>query len=372
MNDDHEQIGQKSIWIIQPYVPTYRVAFFEHLADRLRRQGIDLHVAAGSPTGEQAERGDSVRPDWLVPIATRKIGPAVLSLAWPHYRHSEAVIFPHQGTWLELNVLLFFRRFIFRSGRVGVWGHIASYIADANCLDAAIERWQLRRTDRVLAYTDGGAEYARAVGLDQSQITVLANSIDTGELEAALDSIESEEVKQFQFRFDLDPKSTVAYIGGLDKSKRVDILVEALEDLWDEDPSIRVLIGGRGADSGLLEFAEKRGQVILLGYVGPREKALIARTARLLVNPGRVGLIAVDALLMGLPIVTASRKYHAPEIEYLTEGETLFFSAETGLDLARTICSLLREPPSKSAVQKLPTLDNFVSNYVRAVEEILR
>jgi hypothetical protein len=41
--------------------------------------------------------------------------------------------------------------------------------------------------------------------------------------------------------------------------------------------------------------------------------------------PGRVGLVAVDALALGLPVLTTHFPFHAPELEYLVEGRSVHF-----------------------------------------------
>ena len=48
------------VWIVQPYVPNYRVPFFEGLSTALRESGIILKVVAGQPDAVQAKRGDSI------------------------------------------------------------------------------------------------------------------------------------------------------------------------------------------------------------------------------------------------------------------------------------------------------------------------
>jgi glycosyltransferase involved in cell wall biosynthesis len=93
--------------------------------------------------------------------------------------------------------------------------------------------------------------------------------------------------------------------------------------MWTIDPLARLVVGGRGSDESLLHAAAQRGQVTMLGYAGPAEKALIASVASALVMSGRIGLVAVEALAMRLPFVTTTWRYHAPEVEYLTEGITV-------------------------------------------------
>ena len=54
-----------------------------------------------------------------------------------------------------------------------------------------------------------------------------------------------------------------------------------------------------------------------VGRAGDGEKRLLGATASLLMNPGRVGLVAVDSFALGLPIATTEWQLHAPEFDYL-------------------------------------------------------
>lgn len=360
---------RRSVLIVQPYVPAYRVALFEQLRDRLDDEGIDLRVAAGTPDGEQAARGDSTAPEWLTSLRARRAGPLILTRSGGELGDAAGVVFPLMGTWGELNQRLLLRKLGARR-RVGVWGHAAPFVARANPADAAVERWQMRNADRVFTYTPAGADFAVSAGTSRDRITVLMNTIDTTALEEACAQVSAADLEQFRARYGLAAGAVVAYVGGLDESKRIDALVEALDGLWVTRPDVRVLIGGQGAQSPMLQPAVQRGQAIMLGYVGAQEKALMARAASVLLNPGRVGLIAVDALVMGLPLVTLRSDFHAPEIAYLEEGVSLH-TTSSAAELAPLVLSVLASH-GLPETHTYPRLPDMVERFASGLSEMLR
>ncbi|WP_255222392.1 glycosyltransferase family 4 protein [Smaragdicoccus niigatensis] len=356
---------------MQPYLPRYRLQFFEQVASRLLELGIHVHVAAGDPESSQAQRGDAENPDWLVRLRSRKLGPAVMTRSWSLVRDADAVIYPHMGSWIELNRALLSRAHS-RSPKIGVWGHIASYVSDANPVDALIERWQLRRADHVFAYTEGGANYAHRVGVQPNQLTVLNNTVDTSTLRKAIAELSVDQVSAFVADHDLTEGKTIAYIGGLDASKRIDLLASALDELWNLDPAVKVLICGKGELAPLFTASTARGQSVLLGYVGDLEKALISRAASLIVNPGRIGLIAVEALTMSLPVVTTQFAAHAPEVEYLVDGQSLF-KADTSdpREFAKFILDRMIAAPQPQPNESVPDLSAMVDSFCRGAVQLL-
>lgn len=353
------------LWIVQPYVPAYRIPFFERLGEALSRSGIDIKVVAGVPGRIQARRGDAVAPPWLTranPLVVSAFGRSLtLTRTRAHWRSADAVIVPHMGSSVDALSALSRKAQL----RVGVWGHIASYTGPSHPVDRMIEKWQLRRSDQVFAYTPGGADYARSVGVPDQRITTVMNAIDTDELKASLDRVSPFDEDEYRTRLGLQHRRIFSYIGGLDESKRIDYLIGVLDELCLIDPDIHLLVAGRGESENLLADAERRGQVTMLGHVSGREKALTLRVSEALVCPGRVGLVAVDALVANVPVVTAAGSLHAPEIEYLEEGSSLFTISGGPKEFAR---SLAKPRGSRDGRERsYPTLDAMVQNFSRGV-----
>lgn len=355
----------RTVDIVQPYVPSYRVPFFELLTNELIARGVALRIFAGTPDTAQAKRGDAQIPTWMRRVPAFRVGAfgrhVTLSTSYRHWRKSDAVIVPHMGSSVDA-----FAGSVLRSNRrLGLWGHIAPYTAPAHPLDTAIERWQLLRADHVFAYTPGGASYALDVGVPSSRVTTVMNSIDTTDLTANLAALSPPENQDLNPRF--------AYVGALDASKRVGFLSAALDIVWERAPHIQFDIGGAGAQSSILTDAESRGQVKLWGHVDSARKAEILSRARGIVSPGRIGLIAVDALASRRPLLTTNWPYHAPEFEYLKNGTSVFVSDDNPHAFATMITKFAQEPSAKADSQDwaFPTLQDMVSNFVMGVQKML-
>lgn len=356
----------KRLAILQPYVPKYRVAFFEGLIRSLADVGIECRVLAGKPRGAQGRRGDAAVADWIVQIPYREIMLGARSLkvagAARHLRGVDACIVGHVGTSWDTNKAVL--NGMMGGVRVGVWGHIKSYVNQANPLDAAIERWQLRHAHHVFAYTPGGAAYAVQSGVPETSITTVMNTVPTDQLVAARSSLTSADVEDFRVQNGLSGRPVLGYIGALDQSKKVDLLASALDILWREEPQVRVLVAGRGVLEGLLATAVERGQAIMLGYADAGTKARVAAVSHALLNPGRIGLVAVDALVLGRPILTTRDTFNGPEAEYLSEGESLF-SSEMSAD---AYALLARNAVHGDPIQhdwNYPVMSGMIANFTR-------
>lgn len=358
--------------IVQQYVPRYRVPFFEGLVRKLAAEGIECRVLAGQPSGAQKHRGDAAVADWIVEIPYREIFLGGRSLKFGgvgrHLRGSEAVIVGHIGTSWDTNREIL--NGMMGRVRIGLWGHIRSYVNKANPLDAAVERWQLRHAHHVFAYTPGGADYAAQCGVPEMSITTVMNTVPTDQLVAARDSLAPADVDEFRAQHGLSDGPVLGYIGALDQSKKVDLLAAALDVLWREDRSVRVLVAGRGVLEGLLAPAAERGQVILLGYADADLKARVAAVSRALLNPGRIGLVSVDALVLGRPILTTRYPFHAPEFEYLREGESLFVS-DMNPDAFAHLALNAAHGLDVQGNWAFPTMPDMVENFARGCRSLL-
>lgn len=366
----------KKLFIIQHYVPEYRAPFFDALTDRLGSEyGIECQVLAGSPEGAQGSRGDAVvDAPWLIKAGFRTLGlgdrSIHLGVSSRHWKKADGVIVGLMGSSLNAYQALAARQV--KGLRVGVWGHIKQYVNPGNPIDLAVERALMRHSDHVFAYTPGGTRYALEAGVDESMITTVMNSVPTDRLIAERDAITSSDVDDFRSRLGIEPNAPLlGVIGGIDSSKRIEFLADALDLLYQIDPTVRVVVCGKGNQEQLLSVAEARSQVVSVGYAGPRIKSLVAASSRALLNPGRIGLIAVDALVLGVPILTTRWQFHAPEVEYLTEGLSMHTSADTVQDFVHEILRTIEAPPKELRGLPFPTLGGMVDNFCRGVGRMM-
>jgi glycosyltransferase involved in cell wall biosynthesis len=227
------------------------------------------------------------------------------------------------------------------------------------------------RSDHILTYTSGGRERLIDLGIDDFKVTAVMNTIDTRVIQSAIDSLQETELTDFLLEHNLNRGTTfLSFIGALDQTKRIRFIAEILDVLWRINPEIKILVGGSGPDRHLLNESVARGQTIYLGRVGPHEKAIISKLASCIVNPGNTGLLAVDALVMGIPIVGTST-LSSPEKDYLAEGQSFYTLPNNSERFAQELnrLAISRELPRFAAAT--PSLKNFVNNFSAAIREQL-
>ncbi len=321
-----------------------------------------------------AARGDSsgLTP-WIRTYNLRNlaIGRRHLSLssAFSHWRSADGVIAPvqgsHLGTW----------RALWRRGgrRVGLWGHIDNYVSPPNPVDVRLEQWQLRHADHVFSYTPTGSAFAIRQGAESSRVTTVMNTFDTTELTRHLASIGQEEHQAWLSTHSIAPGPVVAYLGALDSTKRIDFLRDALDELWRRRPDVQVLVAGRGSQEHFLDRAAARSQVKLLGNADSRMKAHMSLRSAALISAGRIGLVAVDALAMRLPLIAAPFDFSAPETEYLVEGRDMFTTGPSVTDFTDTVIATADRGVAAfedRTPSPFPTIDEMVSNFAEGVVEM--
>lgn len=333
------------ILIVQPYIPAYRVPFFMDLTRRLERVGVETVIAAGDADPQQSQRRDSAAlpnlaklPEWRLALGGRSVvfrsvekllGGVGLVVLEQARRNTEA-----------------YRLLLKPRGRgfpIALWGHGATQSRSTSRTEDLLLDMLTRRSDWFFAYTDAGARHVRQLGFPGERVTVVRNSTDVTSLRLARAAIGDAEIQEMSRRYGLTPGRTGLYVGGLDSSKRISFLLEAVDRVRQHLPGFRLLVAGRGPEEHLVRGAEARGTARWLKHVTGGELALAGAAADVLLIPGRVGLVAVDSFALGIPILTTDWPYHAPEFEYLTPGQDSVVTPDSIECYADAIVNLLRD-----------------------------
>jgi glycosyltransferase involved in cell wall biosynthesis len=361
--------------ITQPYVPEYRVPLFENLRKALNAEGVELRVFFGL-TREDEEvvrsRGNSAVPDWAERVRLRTLrvprGPLLryreLPTGWDKALLLTEMQAANGNAW---------------TARVGnrpflTIGHGKGYTSRESRLSVSLETWLNRGARHVLTYMPSGrAEVVRRTGMDPDSVSTFYNSTDTRRLRAALDDQTAGTIAAFRAQHGLPDNAQVAlYVGALTEYKRIDLLTAAARIVLRNNPLAWLVVAGDGPEmAAVKKLTSSSGRVIALGHSGPVTFAAAAKLARLVVNPGRVGLVAVDALAMKLPVLTTQGAPDAPEIEYLVEEESVFHSSPTAEGLAHKWQEILGKPLPDVAPE-IPSVERSALLIAEAVISVRR
>jgi len=334
--------------IIQPYIPQYRAPFFRLLREVLADSNVELALAAPRVPLRDRSRGDDASDasidfrleEQRISLGSRALnfrrtGP-VLASCQPGFVILEQAI-RNAETWsLTLNKL----------GKdkpaVALWGQGRSYSTHQSPVESRLKQWLTQRASWFFAYTHAGAEHVIEQGFPRERATVVWNSTDTRQLHADLSAVNTSDMDRFRMERNLVPGRTGIFLGGLDGRKGIALLLDVARTVAQQIPGFRLLIGGDGELAGFVRDRQRSGEPLeYLGRLDGHEKALALSVSDLALIPEWVGLVAVDALVAGVPIVTTHHHSHSPEIEYLVEGETVVLAAHSESDMAREVIHLI-------------------------------
>ncbi|MEZ0092395.1 glycosyltransferase family 4 protein [Streptacidiphilus sp. EB129] len=332
--------------VVQPYVPHYRVPFFERLATELRSHEVDLTVAHGEPSAALAARDDAAALDGAHLLRQTSFRMGRRTLFWRHLSElasrADAVVLEQALHNLDAYPLLINPR---SAPAVALWGHGRTYNKASGVLTRTLNRRLTHRADWFFAYTQGGADHLAAGGFPSERITVVRNSTDTAPLREALAAVTPEQVERFASDHGVVPERTALFLGSLDESKRIPYLLEAVQHTARLLPGFTLLVAGDGPQRPLVESAAARHkELVYLGPVFGRERALLGAVAQLMLMPGLVGLCAVDSFALATPMVTTHWPYHGPEFEYLEHGRNSLIVAGGPERYAEEVVHALSRP----------------------------
>ena len=346
--------------VIHPFVQSYRRELYQQVHDRLADRGVEFVVVANPPAPRLAMRDDSIDAPWTqtVPcrwlrVAGRDVGHR--SLQGLGLGASDHVIVEQAIKNLEtLPLLLSPRR---STPHVAMWGHGRSFSTHQGPVLAAAKSWLTRRAEWFFAYTPEGARYVVDHGFPGDRVTVVWNTIDTAGLRRELDDLASEsgraELEAFRVQHGLTPGRTALFLGGVDEAKGIDFLLTAARVAAEQLPGFVLLVGGAGSAMASVEQAQAEGlPVRALGRVEGRRKAIALAAADVLAIPRWIGLVAVDSLVAGRPIVSTEHPSHSPERAYLEAGRTAVFAAPDTEAYATALTSLLVDSRRLQAMQE--------------------
>lgn len=345
----------RRVAIIHPWMPQYRIAFFTELKENLIKQGVDLDIFYGTTPPEWDARQDNVHPTIAKNLNTQfiKIGKrniSIKSLALLRDQRYDLIILEQAIRNIETYQLLLNRG---TREKIAFWGHGKTYTKSKNMLEEKFKYKLTKMGVWFFGYTEEGVDTMVAEGFSASRTTVVQNSIDTTELSEHLDAVSQSEIDSFTSKHDLTRGHTALHLGGIDSAKRIEFLLEAGALISKSDPHFRLVFVGAGDQADVVDrWQEDTHWVQRIGPTFGMNKAIALKSSDFMLNPGRVGLIAVDSLTSGRPIVTTQWPYHAPEISYLKNQYTMIQTANTVEAVAAEVRHLIQSPNILTQLQR--------------------
>lgn len=369
--------AKPSVLLVQPYIPAYREQLFVGLKQTLAEIGIQFTVAAALPRGTDAMRRDDrtrqvadyVLSERRLPffgksLKYRSLKSAMNKAAPTHIIAEQAVS--------NIETLVLLSKTSPRSvPRIGLWGQGSSYSASPSVGTTRLKRHVTMKADWFFAYTESSAQRIEKYGFPSNRVTVLNNSVDTAQLFRDLASVTSDARSAFMIENGLHEGKVALFLGGIDERKGIPFLLDAARRASELLPGFTLLIGGAGSMGHLVREEQANGAPVrYLGRLEGRKKALALSSSSLLMIPEWVGLVAVDSLAAGRPIITTNHPSHSPEFEYLVDGENSMIVDHDVEKYARSVLHLLLDSQRLGAMQmkarqgaEALSIDNMIERF---------
>ena len=347
------QNKRRRVLIVQRRMTSYRVPLFDCMRAQLDRAGIELCVVYGDGTAEEQQKHDSALLPWGVHVPCTYWFRG--RLCWQNVR------VPARGADLivvtQENKLLFNYVLGITPGKhMAFWGHGKNFQAKKpDSLRERMKRWWMTRADWWFAYTQLSADVIiKDAGFASERVTVLNNSIDTHALSEDLAAITLDDLQSARTRFGIAAGPIGIMVASLHADKQIDFLISAARAIRAAVPDFQLLIVGDGPERGKILRAireEPQSWIRWLGARDGRDKASLLKMARVVLNPGMVGLGILDAFVAELPMVTSTAGQHSPEIAYLENGINGLMVRGDVAVYAAAVVALLNDPVLYATLQ---------------------
>ncbi len=311
------------------WLPHYRTAFHVGLRDTLAARDITYELSVSQPEARFRGRQDQSTLNWA-----RRRNRRFLRLGGV-----EAIVDPIVSRRkvdllvVELQAKILTAPLQLLASRLGLGPPVVFFGHGSvdRTPSSAAARWYKRTLASAargwLVYTDQGADDLVAYGVDRSTIAVVRNTVDVAELASSYERRDALATAVDE-RLGLSDGPLLLHIGGLESSKRPDLVCEVYDRALRDLPDLQLVIAGAGPEAGTCEAwaADRPGAHYLPPQFGEEKSALFHR-ADLLLHPGKIGLIVIDSFAAGVPIVGARGQMQAPEFDYLDD-DTAFIADE--------------------------------------------
>jgi glycosyltransferase involved in cell wall biosynthesis len=330
------------------------------LAGYLSDQGWESHVVAleGHGAGPLADIAAAQGLTAEAFISSGRLGllPMALKLRRLLARYPGAIVHAHG---YKADILL---SWMGAQRRLGCLATCHNWISETRKLKLfeALDKRALRHFDRVVAVSAPIARELLRAGVSAQRVSVIPNGI-------SVPAVEDGDRVSVRAEFGVLPGGKlIVQIGRLARSKRIDLLLQAVSKLPD-DPQTHVLLAGEGEQREFLaQVAKRYGLERRVHFCGYRRDVgrLLAEADLMALSSELEGLpiVILEAMATGCPIVT-TRVGAIPDV--LTDGHDAWIVPASDPDALRRAISEVFERPEVATSRAVNARTRYLRLYSR-------
>lgn len=194
-----------------------------------------------------------------------------------------------------------------------------------------------RHVDAVFTYSSQGERYFLEEGVDESRVFKAINVIDTTE---KIEKVKKQGVVEKESGFN------IAFVGAMTKVKNLEVLVDAVRDLFTRYSDVHLHLIGDGNYKPVLEkYVKEKAQNVDVRFHGRVVDGLnsLLEKYQVLVLPGLGGLAIVDGMVSSLPVISGPAD--GTELDLINEENGFVISEKMTKDFLVEKLSYLHDNP---------------------------
>lgn len=188
---------------------------------------------------------------------------------------------------------------------------------------------------KLMIYNEYAIDLMTKEGFDKKKMFCIANSMDSDHELEIRKQLKKTNIYSSHFH---NNNPTVIYCGRIQKSKKLEQLIDAVKLLQEKDFYVNIVIVGKDSEGVEIDkYAESKGLGKQLWMYGPcYDDNLLGElfyNASVCVSPGNIGLTAIHSLTFGCPAITHNNfPYQGPEFEAIQIGKTGDFFMQNNIE----------------------------------------
>ncbi|MBO6185069.1 MAG: glycosyltransferase [Chryseobacterium sp.] len=351
------------------YAPHYRLFIYKKINDELN---VDFYFG-NIPNSSIKKLDYKNLSNFKEEFKTLKL----LSFLW--YKNSVRLIFKSYknyiltgdpyilSNWIILVLAKLFNK------KTVLWTH--GWYGRETITKKVVKKMYFGLADKILLYNEKSKSLMLDEGFQEKKLIPIYNSLDYDTQKVIRDGLQE---KGIYFNYFKNNCPVLIYIGRIQKTKKIDLLLKSLYEFKLQNIIYNLIIVGGNSDefnaNEIIKNLEIEDQVWLYGPSYDEEKnAELIFNANLCVSPGNVGLTAIHSLMYGTPVLTHNNfKNQGPEWECIIEGVNGGFFKENDVDdLMSKIKYYIQHPINKEQCYKVIEEKWNPHNQINILKDVL-
>ncbi|WP_299435367.1 glycosyltransferase [uncultured Maribacter sp.] len=228
-------------------------------------------------------------------------------------------------------IILFFAKILGK--KVHSWDH--GMKGDPETKYKFFEHYFYKFCNTVFLYGHYSKNVMLNKGFPKEKLVCIYNSLDYKKQLEIRENLKKTDIYKIKFK---NNAPVISYIGRIQKSKKLDLLIESIAKLNNNGIACNlVIIGPNVENDDMNKFVDKFKIKNKVWFYGPcydeQLTGNLLYNSEVCVTPGAIGLTAIHSMAYGTPVITSDNfLIHGPEFETIIPGETGDFYKDNDLD----------------------------------------